>query len=107
MQERFNAMKCLKCNGALCNIKNSTYCLDCDDKSQIPLLNKIIQANKIFQISEVYINLDKPEKALDKLEKCLHIRKTVLYKYNEDITITLNLMAEMYKIMGLWIYHII
>ncbi|XP_043788220.1 SET and MYND domain-containing protein 4-like isoform X2 [Apis laboriosa] len=104
--ERFNAMKCLKCNGALCNIKNSTYCLDCDDKSQIPLLNKIIQANEIFQISEVYINLGKPEKALDKLEKCLHIRRTVLYKYNEDITITLNLMAEIYKIMGQWINSI-
>ncbi|XP_043788227.1 SET and MYND domain-containing protein 4-like isoform X3 [Apis laboriosa] len=53
-----------------------------------------------------YCFICKPEKALDKLEKCLHIRRTVLYKYNEDITITLNLMAEIYKIMGQWINSI-
>lgn len=101
--ERFNAVKCLKCNGPVCNIKDSIYCLDCGDKSQIYSPNKIIQAKEIFEVAQVSVDLGKTKEALNKLKKCLHIRRTVLYKYNEDITDTLILMGEIYKTMGQWI----
>ncbi|XP_068988865.1 SET and MYND domain-containing protein 4-like isoform X3 [Bombus flavifrons] len=101
--ERFNAVKCLKCNGPVCNIKDSIYCLDCGDKSQIYSPNKIIQAEEIFEAAQVSVDLGKTKEALNKLKKCLHIRRTVLYEYNEDITDTLILMGEIYKTMGQWI----
>ncbi|XP_043594924.1 SET and MYND domain-containing protein 4-like isoform X2 [Bombus pyrosoma] len=101
--ERFNAVKCLKCNGPVCNIKDSIYCLDCGDKSQIYSPSKIIQAKEIFEAAQVSVDLGKMKEALNKLKKCLHIRRTVLYKYNEDITDTLILMGEIYKTMGQWI----
>ncbi|CAK9830542.1 SET and MYND domain-containing protein 4 [Anthophora retusa] len=104
--ERFTATKCLKCNGALCNIRNCIYCLDCNDKSQIYPLSKIIQANEIFQAAQACINLGKTEEALEKLKKCLCIRRKILYKHNEDITMTLNLMGEIYKTIGQWINSI-
>ncbi|CAK9800854.1 SET and MYND domain-containing protein 4 [Anthophora plagiata] len=105
--ERFTAIKCLKCNGALCNIRNSIYCLDCNDKSQIYPLSKVIQANEIFQAAQACINLGKTEEALDKLKKCLCIRRKILYKHNEDITLTLNLMGEIYKTIGQWVNSIV
>ncbi|CAK9806895.1 SET and MYND domain-containing protein 4 [Anthophora quadrimaculata] len=105
--ERFTAIKCLKCNGALCNIRNSIYCLDCNDKSQIYPLSKVIQANEIFQAAQTCINLGKTEEALEKLKKCLCIRRKILYKHNEDITVTLNHMGEIYKTTGQWINSIV
>lgn len=98
--ERFNAMKCLKCNGALCLIKNSMLCMDCGDKPTKYCKSKILQAEEIFEIAQISLELGETEEALEKLKQCLNIRKDVLYKYNEDITVTLNLMAEIYKRMG-------
>ncbi|KAK9298502.1 hypothetical protein QLX08_008182 [Tetragonisca angustula] len=101
--ERFNARKCVKCNGPICNTIDSIHCLDCGDKTQNYSQNEIIEAKKFFETAQISINLGKTDEALDKLKKCLSIRRTVLYKYNEDITNTLNLMGEVYKIMGRWI----
>lgn len=96
-------MKCTKCNGALCNIKNSMRCLDCDDNCEAHRPNEIIRAKELFRAAEASIDSRKMEEALDKLKKCLHIQKAILYKHNEDITTTLNLMGEIYKIMGRWL----
>lgn len=76
--------------------------MDCGDKSQIYSPNKIIQAKEIFEAAQVSVDLGKTKEALNKLKKCLHIRRTVLYEYNEDITDTLILMGEIYKTMGLY-----
>lgn len=95
-------MKCLKCNGPVCNIKDSIYCLDCGDKPQIYSPNKIIQAKEIFDAAQVSVDLGETKEALNKIKKCLHIRRTVLYKYNEDISNTLILMGEIYTTMGLY-----
>ncbi|KZC08204.1 PREDICTED: SET and MYND domain-containing protein 4 [Dufourea novaeangliae] len=98
--KRFNAMSCLKCNGALCNISNTLCCLDCGDQPRNCQMNKIKQAETLFQTAQTCIDLGKMEEALNKLKKCLHIRKAILYKYNEDITFTLNLMEEIYTARG-------
>ncbi|XP_076750657.1 protein-lysine N-methyltransferase SMYD4 [Xylocopa sonorina] len=105
--ERFSAMKCQKCNGALCNIKNSIHCLDCGDKSQIYSLVEVEQGKQIFEAAQVLVDEGKTTEALDMLKKCLHIQNTVLYKYNEDITDTLNLMGKIYIAMGCWLDSII
>lgn len=99
-------MKCVNCNGAVHNTINSIHCLDCGDEMQNYSRNEIIEAKEFFEAAQVSINLGKTDEALDKLKKCLHIRRTVLYKYNEDITSTLNLMGEIYKIIGLFRYII-
>ncbi|OAD52317.1 SET and MYND domain-containing protein 4 [Eufriesea mexicana] len=101
--ERFHAMKCRRCNGALCNINNFMYCLDCNNRSQIQSSNEIRKADEIFEAAQAAILLSKPVVALDKLKKCLHIRRAVLYKYNEDITLTLHLMGDIYKAIGQWV----
>ncbi|XP_076624715.1 protein-lysine N-methyltransferase SMYD4 isoform X2 [Colletes latitarsis] len=100
--ERFNAKNCLICNGALCNIENSLYCLDCGNKPKICQESKIQQAAKMFHTAQDFMDLGKIDEALNELKKCLHIRKAVLYKYNVDITITLNLMEKIYTTMGQW-----
>lgn len=96
-------MKCVKCNGPICNTIDSIHCLDCGDKTQNYSRNEIIEAKEFFETAQISINLGKTDEALDKLKKCLRIRRMVLYKYNEDITNTLNLMGEVYKIMGLFV----
>lgn len=97
-------MKCRRCNGALCNINDSAYCLDCNDRSQILNSKKIIEAEEIFQAAQTAFKLGKPFEALSKLKECLHIRRAVLYKYNESIIQTLQLMGEIYETIGLYKY---
>ncbi|XP_054004754.1 SET and MYND domain-containing protein 4-like isoform X1 [Hylaeus anthracinus] len=104
--ERFNAMKCLRCNGALCNIENSLCCLDCGDRSRIHQKNKLKQADKMFKNAQDLIDLGKMEEALGELKKCLYIRKTLLYKYNVDIIATLNLMETIYTTLDQWVNSI-
>lgn len=76
--------------------------MDCGDKPTKYCKSKILQAEEIFEIAQISLELGETEEALEKLKQCLNIRKDVLYKYNEDITVTLNLMAEIYKRMGLY-----
>ncbi|KAK1137914.1 hypothetical protein K0M31_002408 [Melipona bicolor] len=96
-------MKCMKCNGPVYDTIDSIHCLNCDDKTQNYSRNEIIKAKELFEAAQISINLGKTDETLDQLKKCLRIRRRVLYKYNEDITNTLNLMGEVYKIMGQWI----
>ncbi|XP_076660150.1 protein-lysine N-methyltransferase SMYD4 isoform X2 [Halictus rubicundus] len=98
--ERFTAMNCSKCNGALCNIKNSLFCLDCFDNPKDFQQNKIEQAETLFQAAKSCIAQEKVEEALEKLKNCLNIRRRILYKYHEDIVSTLNLISELYITKG-------
>ncbi|XP_076298565.1 protein-lysine N-methyltransferase SMYD4-like isoform X2 [Lasioglossum baleicum] len=98
--ERFTAMNCSKCNGAVCNIKNSLFCLDCSDKPKHFQQDKIKQAGKLFNEAKSYIFQENAEAALKKLEKCLNIRRRMLYKSNEDIVSTLHIISKLYMLKG-------
>ena len=100
--ERFSAMKCLRCNGALCNIRNLLYCLDCGDRPRIHYRNEIKLAEKIYESVQESIDSDDIEQALERLKSCLLIRKRVLYKYNTDIMRTLTLIEKIYIAKGQW-----
>ncbi|XP_043683945.1 SET and MYND domain-containing protein 4-like [Vespula pensylvanica] len=102
--ERFNAIKCPECSGALYTVHNYfMHCLDC---GATPTLNydiELKQAQDLFEDAQVYIEMEREEEALDKLKQCLSIRRSVLYKYHEDITATLDLIGKVYAIMGRWL----
>ncbi|XP_076297821.1 protein-lysine N-methyltransferase SMYD4-like isoform X2 [Lasioglossum baleicum] len=98
--ERFTAMNCSKCNGALCNIKNKLFCLDCFDKPRHFQRDKIKQAEKLFKEAKDCIVRENAEVALKKLEKCLNIRRRMLYKSNEDIVSTLHVISKLYMAKG-------
>ncbi|KAG7205129.1 hypothetical protein KM043_005500 [Ampulex compressa] len=102
--ERFSAIKCPECKGALYNIHN--YSLQCLDCGAMPIINCQIQiklAHDFFDEAKDYIEMEKEEVALDKLKQCLSIRRNILYKYHEDITTTLDLIGKVYAIMGRWL----
>ncbi|KAK2583765.1 hypothetical protein KPH14_009675 [Odynerus spinipes] len=102
--ERFNALKCPECSGALYTVYNYfMHCLDC---GATPTLNydiELKQVQDLFEDAQVYIEMEREEEALDKLKQCLSIRRSVLYKYHEDITATLDLIGKVYAIMGRWL----
>lgn len=77
------------------------HCLDC---GATPTLNydiELKQAQDLFEDAQVYIEMEREEEALDKLKQCLSIRRSLLYKYHEDITATLDLIGKVYAIMGI------
>ncbi|XP_076243429.1 protein-lysine N-methyltransferase SMYD4 isoform X2 [Calliopsis andreniformis] len=100
--ERFSSMVCLKCTGALYTIENSLYCLDCNDKPKNHYQSKLQQAEELFEEAQSSIDVGDTKEALDKLKKCLRIRKTILYKYNKDISLTLNVMENIYTSRGIY-----
>ncbi|XP_076298611.1 protein-lysine N-methyltransferase SMYD4-like isoform X2 [Lasioglossum baleicum] len=98
--ERFSAMNCSKCNGALCKIKNSLFCLDCSDKPKHFQQRKIKQAERLFKEAEHCIARENVNGALKKLEECLNIRRRTLYKYNDDVTLTSHVISKLYLEKG-------
>lgn len=95
-------MICLKCNGALCNIGNVLRCLDCDNRPEIHYQSKLKQADEFFRAAQTSMDAGHTKDALDKLKKCLCIRKALLNKYNEDTLIALILMENIYTSEGLF-----
>ncbi|XP_076297828.1 protein-lysine N-methyltransferase SMYD4-like [Lasioglossum baleicum] len=89
------AMKCSKCNGALCNIQNSLFCLDCFNRPEHFPRDQIEQAEKLFKEAENCADQN-AGLALKKLEECLNIRRAVLYQYNRDIVSTTRVMSKLY-----------
>ncbi|XP_076300983.1 protein-lysine N-methyltransferase SMYD4-like [Lasioglossum baleicum] len=98
--KRFTAMNCSKCNGALCIIENSLFCLDCFDKPKDFQRNQIRQAQTLFNEAKSYIVQENVDVALKKLQKSLNIQRRTLYKHNEFIVSTLNLISELYMTKG-------
>ncbi|XP_076298216.1 protein-lysine N-methyltransferase SMYD4-like [Lasioglossum baleicum] len=99
--ERFTAMNCSKCNGALCKIKNSLFCLDCSDKPKhFEQQRKIKQAERLFKRAETFIAREDFTGALKKLEECLSIRRRTLYKSHKDIVSTLHVLSNIYVTLG-------
>ncbi|XP_017890867.1 SET and MYND domain-containing protein 4-like [Ceratina calcarata] len=101
--ERFSGMRCSKCNGALCDINDFIYCLDCGNRSCSNLLKKVVFTESMFREAQLLFDSGKLEDALSKLNECLKLQRAVLYKYNENITASLNLMAKMYKTSERWV----
>lgn len=101
--ERFSGMKCSKCDGAICEIKDFMYCLDCGSRSRDSILRKVVVTESMFNKAQVLFDSGKLDDALNMLKKCLKLQRAVLYKYNVDITATLNLMAKVYKMSGKWV----
>ncbi|XP_012153884.1 protein-lysine N-methyltransferase SMYD4 isoform X2 [Megachile rotundata] len=83
--ETCNAKKCLKCNGALCQMQHNVFCISCGDTSQHYEKTKVIQAKQLYKKAQNSISSGESLTALFQIEECLRIRKTVLYEYNQKI----------------------
>ncbi|KAM0725205.1 SET and MYND domain-containing protein 4 [Formica fusca] len=102
--KRFTAMKCPECNGPLllCDEHDPPMlCSDCGATVfELTYIYKAKQAQvyakNYFKEAEYYIREGNLEEAVVELKKCLSLRKSVLYKYHEDIITTLDLMAKLY-----------
>ncbi|XP_066589940.1 SET and MYND domain-containing protein 4-like isoform X2 [Prorops nasuta] len=105
--ERFRAKKCPECSGALYAINShSLHCLDCGAVPNVNYQAELDEAQDFFDAGQVYIDLEREKEALDILKICLNKRRNVLYKYHEDITVTLDLIGKVYAIMGRWLESI-
>lgn len=97
-------MKCPECSGPLSdNNHSSMYCIDCGAAVYENIYDFTLrQAQHHFIKAKSFIEDEKYEEALIKLKECLLLRKDTLYKYHEDIAATMDLIAKVYAIMGLY-----
>lgn len=97
-------MKCPECSGPLSdNCLSSIYCTDCGVAVYENTYDYTLrQAQHHFVEAKTCIENEKYEEALIKLKECLLLRKSTLYKYHEDIAATMDLIAKVYAIMGLY-----
>ncbi|XP_015595002.1 SET and MYND domain-containing protein 4 isoform X2 [Cephus cinctus] len=103
--ERFQSLKCSKCSGPLCKTNGSSmHCLGCGVLSNILYRDKLEKAQKLFDSAEICIELDDNiAEALNKLKECLTIRKNILYKYHDDITLTFDVIGKVYAMAKQWL----
>ncbi|XP_072746541.1 SET and MYND domain-containing protein 4 [Anoplolepis gracilipes] len=102
--KRFTAIKCPECSGPLllCDDHDPPMlCSDCGSTVfELTYIYKAkqaqVHAKNYFKETEYYIREGNLEAAIVELKKCLSLRKSVLYKYHEDIIITLDLMGKLY-----------
>lgn len=57
-------------------------------------------ANDLSTSAQEYLQMGKNKEAIDYLKRCLNIRQKWLYKYHDDIAITLDNLAKVNIIMG-------
>ncbi|XP_051169953.1 SET and MYND domain-containing protein 4-like [Leptopilina boulardi] len=102
--ERFSALKCPECTGALHNLHSySLHCLDCGATPIVTYGADLKEAQDLYDAAQGCIDHEKIDEALYKLKQCLCIRRNVLYKHHEDIAVTLDLIGKVYAIMGRWL----
>ncbi|XP_014467646.1 PREDICTED: SET and MYND domain-containing protein 4-like [Dinoponera quadriceps] len=105
--DRFQAIKCPECGGALEEFHSySMHCLDCGATPVVNCQNELKNAVTAFDAAQIYIELEREEEAVVKLKECLSIRRNVLYKYHQDLTATLDILGKVYAIMGRWLESI-
>ncbi|KYM99194.1 SET and MYND domain-containing protein 4 [Cyphomyrmex costatus] len=110
--KKFTAIKCPECSGPLsdnCSVldRSSMYCMDCGAAVYENIYDFTLrQAQHYFEKAEICIENEKYDEALDKLKKCLLLRKEALYKYHDDIADTMDLIAKVYAIIGQWLNSI-
>ncbi|EFN83374.1 SET and MYND domain-containing protein 4 [Harpegnathos saltator] len=105
--ERFHAIKCPECGGALEEFHSySMHCLDCGATPYINCQIELKNAVTAFDAAQIYIELEREEEAVVKLKECLSIRRNLLYKYHQDLTATLDILGKVYAIMGRWLESI-
>lgn len=94
--ETNSAKKCSKCNGALCQTKRNLFCISCGDKPQHYQKTEVKQAKQLYKEAKNKLELGELLTAAIKVNQCLDIRETVLYKYNQGIINALHLKGEIY-----------
>ncbi|XP_018306550.1 SET and MYND domain-containing protein 4 isoform X2 [Mycetomoellerius zeteki] len=110
--KKFIAKKCPECNGPLndnCSVlyRSSMYCMDCGAAVYENIYDFTLrQAQHYFEKAEICIENENYDEALDKLKKCLRLRKDALYKYHDDIADTMDFIAKVYAIVGQWLNSI-
>lgn len=97
-------MKCPDCSGPLSDNRQAYMsCIDCGTAVYHDIYDfTLIQAQQYFAKAEICIEDEKYEEALVKLKECLLLRKGALYKYHENIAATMDLIAKVYAITGLY-----
>ncbi|CAG5100453.1 Similar to SMYD4: SET and MYND domain-containing protein 4 (Homo sapiens) [Cotesia congregata] len=101
--DRFTGVKCPECNGPLeKSITHLSRCLDCNASSKIDIdmQTELKTANDLSTSAQEYLQMGKNKEAIDYLKRCLNIRQKWLYKYHDDIAITLDNLAKINIIMG-------
>jgi len=103
-------MKCPECSGPLsdsCHPSVAFFCMDCGAGVCENIYDfTLTQAQHHFATAEIYIETEKYDEALVILKKCLLLRKDALYKYHEDIADTMDLIAKVYAMLGLYQIYI-
>ncbi|KYN29622.1 SET and MYND domain-containing protein 4 [Trachymyrmex cornetzi] len=110
--KKFTAKKCPDCSGPLndnCSVlyRSSMHCMDCGVAVYENIYDFTLrQAQHYFEKAEICIENENYDEALDKLKKCLRLRKDALYKYHDDIADTMDFIAKVYAIIGQWLNSI-
>ncbi|KYN41167.1 SET and MYND domain-containing protein 4 [Trachymyrmex septentrionalis] len=110
--KKFTAKKCPECSGPLndnCSVlyRSSMHCMDCGTAVYENIYDFTLrQAQHYFEKAEICIENENYDEALDKLKKCLRLRKDALYKYHDDIADTMDFIAKVYAIIGQWLNSI-
>ncbi|KAL0119343.1 hypothetical protein PUN28_007693 [Cardiocondyla obscurior] len=106
--KKFTALKCPECKGPLSdNCHSSVYCIDCGAVVYENIYGFTLrQAQHYFTKAKTCIQNGKYDEALIQLKECLLLRKDALYKYHEDIALTMDLIAKVYAITGQWLNSI-
>ncbi|KAG8035770.1 hypothetical protein G9C98_001426 [Cotesia typhae] len=101
--DRFTAVKCPECNGPLeKSITHLSRCLNCNvsRKIDVDMQTELKIANDLSTSAQEYLQMGKNKEAIFYLKRCLNIRQKWLYKYHDDIAITLDNLAKVNIIMG-------
>lgn len=72
-------------------------------KIDIKVQTELKTANDLFASAQDYLQIGKNKDAIDYLKHCLNIRQKWLYKYHDDIAITLDTLAKVNIMMGNWL----
>lgn len=76
--------------------------MDCGKIAEIDYESLVAQSQAYFEEGVNLTSSDQHEEALEILMKCLSIRREVLYKFHDDVTITLDFIAKLYAKTGLF-----
>uniref|UniRef100_T1IUA2 Protein-lysine N-methyltransferase SMYD4 n=1 Tax=Strigamia maritima TaxID=126957 RepID=T1IUA2_STRMM len=104
--EELDSFKCSYCEGRLqfkLEDKMSTVgsCIDCKktENCQTKMV-KCLEANRLYKDAMKLMELNDYSTALEKLESCLHLRETSLYKRNTEISVVQDQIAKCLSLKG-------
>uniref|UniRef100_A0A0C9PWD0 SMYD4_3 protein n=1 Tax=Fopius arisanus TaxID=64838 RepID=A0A0C9PWD0_9HYME len=104
--DRFTALKCPSCSGPLILVNKAFSCLECHNSTKIDMVARakdLKRAQDLFVTSQNLLDVGKFEDSKQKLLECLNIRKNLLFKDHEDVSIVLDSLGKISVIMGQWL----